>query len=122
MKRLYKNKEPGVTVLEVSAPATPCSLQERLKMSVGSVNAGPLQAQEIGDPFKKEFDSYDRHRVRGPLLNQFFDDLCSVQPTSTQSERNFSLAAGIATKKRARMSSEKLNACCFLKSYFMKKN
>jgi hypothetical protein len=119
MRRLYTNKPAVASHEEIFVRSEEPNLQERLRMSVGSVQAGGSQTQEHGDIFKKEFDYYDRHGVRGPLLNKFYDAILSAQPTSTQSERNFSLAASIATKKRARMSSEKLNACCFLKSYFL---
>ena len=123
MNRLYKNE---ITISkdtnqEISIEAPKSSLRERLKLSVGSVQQQSTQLQQVGDPFKKGFDNYDRHRIRSPLLNKFYDALCSVQPTSTQSERNFSLASGIATKIRAKLSSKKLNACCFLKSYFTNK-
>lgn len=121
MKRLFKDEEQTTRSDNTEATAVALSYQERLELAVGSVQAGTSQPQENASSFKKEFDFYDRHRVRGPLLDKLFDALCSAQPTSTQSERNFSLAAGIATKKRTRMSSEKLNACCFLKAYFMNK-
>jgi hypothetical protein len=123
MKRLFDSDIEVTTSQQVSTPACPKSatnLHERLKSSIGSVQDGYLQREEVtGDQIKKLFDQYDRHHVRGPQLDKFYDALCSIQPTSTQSERNFSLAASIATPKRSRMSSDKLNAVCFLKSYFM---
>lgn len=121
MKRLFPNEENN-SLPQVSSENENenLSLQERLEVSVGSINPKSLLLLEhCSSNFKKEFDYYDRHKVRSPLLNKLYDALCSAQPTSTQSERNFSLAAGLCTKKRARMSSEKLNACCFLKSYFL---
>lgn len=122
MRRLYKSEEPVQIVEQFTMPTESSSLRDRLLTSIESVHAGVSQSRESGDTFKKEFDSYDRHQERGPLLEKFFDALCSVQPTSTQSERNFSLAAGIGTKKRTKMSSDKFHACCFLKSYFSNKN
>lgn len=70
-----------------------------------------------GDDFKKLFEQYDRHCIRGPELDKFFNALCSIQPTSTQSERNSSLAAGAITLKRNRLLSEKLSAIMFLSSF-----
>lgn len=122
MKRLFEQGEEQTSSQQISTEeVTPTSstLQDRLKMSIGSVEEGNFQIQETSaDQFKKAFEQYDRHRVRGPKLDQLFDALCSIQPTSTQSERNFSLASSIATPKRSRISPEKLNAICFLKSYF----
>lgn len=95
------------------------SLQEKLEKSVGSVrDSQSSQLLESSDQYKKEFDYFDRHHVHGPFLTNFFSAILSAQPTSTQSERNFSLAASIITKKRSKLLSEKLNACFFLKSYF----
>ena len=42
----------------------------------------------------------------------------SVQPTSTQSERNFSLAGGVVTKTRTSLGDKEVDKLCFLKSYF----
>lgn len=124
MKRFFKIGNENTTDNQLntscSTQATSSrslSLHERLKMSIGSVQENS-QREESSDQFKKAFDQYDRFNIRGPLLDKLFDALCSIQPTSTQSERNFSLASAIATPKRSRMSSDKLNAICFLKSYF----
>lgn len=71
------------------------------------------------DAISQEFTRYSLNGIRGPLLEKLYDALCSAQPTSTQSERNFSLAAAITTKKRSnKIHPEKLNAACFLKNYF----
>lgn len=103
-----------------SSTSMPSStFQERLKKSIGSVNEERTIQKQIKDRFKSEFDFYDRHQERGPLLNKFLEDLLSIQPISIQSERNFSLAAGMATKTRTKMSSQKLHALCFLKSFFI---
>lgn len=96
------------------------NMQERLSLAIGSAKAGKPQhvGAPAGDDVKKLFEQYDRQRIRGPQLDKLFDALCSIQPTSTQNERNFSLAAGVATLKRNRLSSEKLSAIMFLKCYF----
>lgn len=95
------------------------SLHDRLELSLGKLQStGSPQPQAYDDGFAKEFEMYERHKVRGPVLDKLYDALSSVQPTSTQSERNFSLAAVIATPKRARIAPKKINATCFLKGYF----
>jgi hypothetical protein len=100
-------------------------MQERLSLDeIESVKAGKSQhvGASVGDDVKKLFEQYDRQSIRGPQLDKFFDALCSTQPISTQSERNFFLAASVATLKRNRLSSEKLSAMMFLKCYFSNQN
>lgn len=122
MKRLFAN-EHTLTVNDSiqEEKSQSSSIYERLVMSVGSVKEGNLSRDKTAtvDPFKKAFELYDRQHVRGPELNKLFDALLSIQPTSTQSERNFSLAAAVCTPKRSRLDSDKLNSICFLKSYFL---
>lgn len=128
-KRLFENDVGNTSNNQIDsfnstdAASSSCSLQDRLQKSINSVsNQNTTTTIEVLDNYKKEFDSYDRHHFRGPILNKLYDAVCSVQPTSTQSERNFSMAAGVATKKRSKLSPEKLNAICFLKSYFKAQN
>jgi hypothetical protein len=40
---------------------------------------------------KREFDYFERHSMKGPLMMKFYDALLSAQPTFTQPERNFLL-------------------------------
>lgn len=122
MGRLYKNEVPVIIQGDAQPTVAGSSLQERLKLSVGNMKAGASRPEAVGNAFKKEFDYFELHGIRGPLLNKFLEDLYSVQPTSTQSERNFSIAGAIATKKRSNISSKKLNASCFLHSYFINKD
>lgn len=120
MKRLFKDEvAAGQHRVIQEKQGDPANIQDRLKMSIGSVQDGNSQRlSEAADPYKKMFDLYDRQGTRSLGLNRLFNALLSIQPTSTQSERNFSLAAAVATPHRSRMSSEKLNALCFLKSFF----
>lgn len=121
MRRLFPSEEQTPSGESSAAASTSSCLKDRLKFSVGNFHQGSQQ-QEVVNPYKKEFDYFDRYHTRGPMLNKLFIALCTAQPTSTQSERNFSLAAGIATKQRTRMSDEKINASCFLKWYFKSQN
>jgi hypothetical protein len=54
---------------------------------------------------QKDLCFNELHERRSPKLDQLLLALCSVQPTSTQSERNFSLVGNIVTKLRNRLSS-----------------
>jgi hypothetical protein len=53
-------------------------------------------------------------------LENLYRALMTIKPTSTSSERVFSVAGGTITKIRSRMSPELLNALVFLKYYFLK--
>lgn len=74
------------------------------------------------DPFeliKKEFKLYESSGVKTLNLNKINTALKTIQPTSTSSERTFSVAGNFSTKLRSRMSFEILNALIFLKYYFL---
>ena len=119
MQRIRLSNTSDMIIQDNSTKSAEISIQDRLESNVGSVQLQTTN-KENGDLIEKEFDYYERHQIHGPLLTKLYDALLSVQPTSTQSERNFSLAASITTKKISRLSSEKLNASCFLKSFFTK--
>lgn len=107
---------------EAESLQTNLSLQERLKLAVGSVKPLKTSSKQSNASIdlKKEFQFYDRNQKRTPLLDKLYEALSTVQPTSTQSERNFSLAGGFVTKLRTRLKDEHVNALCFLKSFFLK--
>lgn len=70
---------------------------------------------------KQELTSFEASGVLGSVLTKMLFSLETIQPTSTESERVFSCASNICTKKRTRLSDKSLNAICFLKSYFINK-
>lgn len=63
--------------------------------------------------------NYDERRERGPLLEKLFTALCSIPPTSTQSERNFSLSGIFVSKLRRRFTPKHVDMFSFLKSQFL---
>ena len=74
--------------------------------------------RNINENLKREFSWYERNKVKTPLLNQLYNALLSIQPTSTQSERNFSISNNVLTKQRKRLLNKNLNAIVFVKSHF----
>ena len=64
---------------------TALTLQERLAFRIGSVQVDSSQKNEVGDQTKKEFDYFERHQIRGPLLNKIFNALRSVQECPVKS-------------------------------------
>lgn len=70
----------------------------------------------------QDFRSYDHNHQRSPLLEKLVLALCSAPPTSTQSERNFSLSGNFVTKLRTKLTPSYVDMLCFLKSYFLNEN
>jgi hypothetical protein len=62
----------------------------------------------------KWFELYGK---RGKTLNLLYSALLTIQPTSTSSERVFSVSANFLTKTRSRMSKKMPNILVFLKYY-----
>ncbi|CAH1637000.1 unnamed protein product [Spodoptera littoralis] len=55
---------------------------------------------------------------RGKHLNQCYNYLLSIPPTSVEAERAFSNAGYFCNKIRSSLSEKSLNALCFLRAYF----
>ena len=51
-------------------------------------------------------------------LKKIYDSIMSIKPKSTESERVFSIASNIVTKKRVDLSDHSIDVLCFLKTYF----
>lgn len=97
----------------------PESLYERFSFAIEQGTAP--KTISISNPdtiLMNEFTHYDKYSKRSPKLDRLFDALCSVQPTSTQNERNFSLAGNFISKLRTRLLDKNVDALCFLKSHF----
>lgn len=99
------------------------SFQEKLRKGIGSdwerAEKKKILPSLQSNDIQKYFRSYEQDQPKGPLLEKLLLALCSIQPTSTQSERNFSLNASFLTKLRTRLTSEHVDMLSFLKSHFM---
>lgn len=69
-----------------------------------------------------EISGYEKNCVLGPNLQKLLSALKCIQPTSTESERVFSLAVNVCTKKRGRLSDQSIDHVVFLKSFFKNKD
>lgn len=94
------------------------SLYEELNKTIRKITKKPQQNDETQN-FEKDFLNYERFKEKSPNLIMLLDALNTIPPTSTQSERNFSLSNTFVTKLRSRLKSEHLDVLCFLKSYFI---
>lgn len=70
---------------------------------------------------RQEFLYYETNSKLGPLLSRLLNALKIISPTSTKSERVFSMSSNGGTKTRLAANDKSINALCFLKSYFMNK-
>jgi hypothetical protein len=68
---------------------------------------------------QKEFNLFETSGVRTPNLDMPLSVLRTIKPTSTASERVFSVAGNFKTKIRSRMKFRVLNALFFFKYCFL---
>ena len=79
----------------------------------------PSKRCETGD-LTKDFRILEATKQKSSRLTDIQNALFSLQPTSTECERAFSVAGIFKNKLRNRMSPEKLNYLLWLKYYFKK--
>ena len=77
--RLFTNSEKASDVIREDPSLTALTLQERLAFRIESVQVDSSQKSEVGDQTKEEFDYFERHQIRGPLLNKLFNALRRFQ-------------------------------------------
>lgn len=70
---------------------------------------------------KHEITGFDKTSLLGENMIKVLSALKTIQSTSTESERAFSLAAGVVTKRRSRLGDRSLNNICFLRGFFLRK-
>lgn len=75
---------------------------------------------EVSDEslLKKEMALFETGGSRGKMLEQAYQMLKSIPPTSVEAERAFSCANQFCSKLRSKLSDDTLNYLVFLKSYF----
>jgi hypothetical protein len=119
MTRLFGDDSEINNELEISneIETESPSLHQKLKQAIQSVKTPRMKEKEKN--FKTDFQFLDRYKDKTPNLIKLHDALSSVQPTSTQSERNFSLSGNIVSKLRNRLSDKHVDILCFLKSFFL---
>lgn len=93
----------------------------KLQMCISSFTTP--KSQNMGNlNMEREFKLFEVNKgKRSERLQKLYNALLTVKPTSTSSERVFSVAGTIKTKLRNQMSSDTLNALIFLKFYFLTK-
>lgn len=74
------------------------------------------------DVLKQEFALYRKTSNKTKNILLLANAIKTIKPTSTESERAFSIASNFCTRIRSRLSDASLHALVFLKFYYMKKN
>ena len=100
------------------------TLKEKLEIAVSKKICSRLPESGI-DRNKKgltlsikiELPFFETNGIRRKYLTLIYNYLLSIQPTSVESERAFSVAGLICTRIRSRMGDNSLNNLCFLRSY-----
>lgn len=117
--------EPAEEVETNAAEPSPiCILQEKLKIKLTQALQGPVEKNEntkqhLTKLVKQELSFYEANTKLGPFLSRLLNSLKTIQPTSIESERVFSMSSNFCTKKRSSLGDNSLNALCFLKTYFL---
>lgn len=102
-------------------------LQKELQNAISSItdqqNCEVRNHKEIDkyNELKKEFRKLDSFKKRSPTLDILYHALITIRPTSTASERVFSTAGSIKTKRRTSLNFETLNSLLFLRYMFLEK-
>jgi hypothetical protein len=124
--QLFEEPAPDRNIELNEQPASSFKiLQEKLRTKIFESNKRPIPLTEgqsdITKQVKQEFTVYEASLKLGPRLEKLLSVLKTIQPTSTEAERVFSLSSNICTKKRTSLSDNSLNALCVLKTYFISK-
>ena len=113
------NQSKIMVIEESAATDEESTLEQQLNLSIRE-SLKEFQDHNVDrvETIVKELKIFETNGKRSQNLQQLFDALLTIKPTSTQNERHFSIATDFVTKKRTKLGDETLNALCFLKNYF----
>lgn len=101
-------------------------LQQQLHNAITSIRqienlqTNPKANNSATSSLKKDFLLLSASQTRTNNLNNLFNALLTIKPTSTATERVFSLAGRTNTKARTRLNFQTFDAIIFLKYAFSK--
>lgn len=95
------------------------AIQKETALSVSTTTLD--KRQEMAKIIKHEITGFEKTFILGENMKKVLTALKTIQSTSTESERAFSLAANVVTKRRSRLSDRSVNNICFLRNYFLQK-
>jgi len=114
------------TVLEVDK-VTVDTLKKKLQAAIDeTLNTSPVPVLKknpgLEQKIKDEISFFEKTGTRGTYLQNVYDFLMTIVPTSVESERAFSAAGYICTKIRSSLDDETIDCLCFLRAYYNKHN
>lgn len=114
------------TVLE-SDKVNVNALKKKLQAAIDeTLNTSPVPAFKkipgLEQKIKDEITFFEKTGTKGTYLQNVYDFLMTIVPTSVESERAFSAAGYICTKIRSSLDDEAIDCLCFLRAYFNKQN
>lgn len=92
--------------------------ENELELFLQKAYENPTPIEEYGK-LRQEFALFKATGKRTENLQRLYAVICTIKPTSTDSERVFSNSSAFCTKVRSRLSDKSLNALVFLKSYYL---
>jgi len=78
--------------------------------------------KNILNKLKQAFTLFRNTGKRTPNLQNLYDVLLTIKPTSIDTERAFSISANFCTKIRSRLADKSINALLFLKYFHLNHN
>lgn len=95
------------------------TLRDELNLAIAQAVMEP-DIDDNFDVLKQEFAVYKRTGNKTKNILLLYNAIKTIKPTSTESERAFSIASNFCTKIRSRLSDDSLHALVFLKYYYLK--
>lgn len=101
--------------------SNPMTLEDKLNMTIDSIQTHQMEVNKAESyNLIDDFEYLEKFKKRSEKLNLIYNSLLTINPTSTISERVFSVSSNIKTKVKNRMSPKHLDCILFLKYYFKK--
>ena len=133
MERIFKENYESFNItssridesgVEFDLMASECSLKNELEKAIFIYVAKPKTPNLIGNysSLTKEFNLHEATCKLTLNLNLLLNALLTIRSTSTQNERNFSIAGNFVSKRRSRLSDKSIDVLCLLKQYFLNNN
>jgi hypothetical protein len=112
-------EQDDITINEtsVSLDDSMNDMAAEMAKSLSAITSDPTDTSK--NTLQQEFRLWETTGTRSLKLEKLNECLKTIQPTSTESERVFSVAGSFSTKIRNRMKFELLNTLVFLKYYFL---
>jgi hypothetical protein len=100
------------------------SIKEKLDLAILNdkkcKNKVLIVSKDCSKAIRKEITVFEEEGIRGKYLQNCYDYLKNIKPTSVESERAFSASGNFVTKLRSLLEDNTLNALCFLRAHFKK--